>query len=689
MERMIEKTTITNNIMEWFKSPAIHQLVLSLTMLAFIIHMDKMNFMLSHSILETLNSSICFSLAIIVINSYKLSRNNYFVFLGIVFGFVSFFNFLHEIAYMGAFINSTSPINLSMQINIAYRLVESFSILASFIFLYKSFKPYAVFYFYLLLSMVLLYLIFNTSFFPTCFASGSGMTPFANACEWAMMSSMAVSIFLFIKHRRHFGNRIAFYMSMYLLFIILTRFTADFNTSIYNSYSLTSHVFKFVSYYFLYKALVEKVVKCPLDSLCQDIAGKNSELERTINMLSYKNVKLEKIKEELQASKDKYKKFLEFLPDAVFIRHGQEIVYANTAAVKLFKAKDAEELLGKAPVDLVHPCCQNCLAHGLEDQKEGVVPCLNFNDLKLAALDGTLIDADVKCTPLGAREEDFYITVIHDLFERKNAENAVKLLNEARENEKLKTEFFANLSHELKTPINVIYSALQVMDLNNGEKESKKYNRVIRQNCYRLLRLVNNLIDSTRIDAGFLKLHMAHENIVPVVEDVVQSISSYVESKGISLIFDTDVEEKYMDFDPDAMERIVLNLLSNAVKFSQENGTITVNIVDKGSKVAVCVKDDGIGIPESQQALVFERFKQVDKSFSRNKEGSGIGLSLVKSLVELHKGSITLKSEEGEGSEFIVELPVMENFKNCAVTEQAPQSSMIQKISIEFSDIYL
>jgi PAS domain S-box-containing protein len=447
----------------------------------------------------------------------------------------------------------------------------------------------------------------------------------------------------------------------------------------------------------LYKALVENVIKNPLNSLFNDLNNKNIELElktieleKTISKLNEEKVKAKKINKKLKVSKNNYQKLVDFLPDAVIFRHNYKIIYANAAAVKLFGAKDKKELIGKTPFELTNKGRLNDLIKKLEDQKNDINPTINYEECKLISLDGETKYAEIKSTPLEPKESNSYLCVLYDISERKKAEKAVKLLNEAKENEKLKTEFFANLSHELRTPINVIYSALQVVELNSKDEVTKKYNTIMKQNCCRLLRLVNNIIDSTKIDDGFLTLNLTCNNIVSVVEDIGLSVSNYIELHGMTLIFDTDVEEKYLNFDLDAIERIILNLISNAIKFRRENGTININIFDKGNSIIICVKDDGIGISTQQQSFIFDKFKQVDKSFTRNAEGSGIGLSLVKSLVELHKGTITLKSKEGVGSEFIIELPIFETSKHCVKNnDEIFQSNIIEKINVEFSDIYL
>lgn len=271
------------------------------------------------------------------------------------------------------------------------------------------------------------------------------------------------------------------------------------------------------------------------------------------------------------------------------------------------------------------------------------------------------------------------------------------LLDETIQSDKMKTDFFSNISHELKTPLNIIFSTTQLLSLytenDNLELNIKKLNKhikIIRQNSYRLLRLVNNLIDITKIDSGFIDLKLQNKNLVEVVENITLSTVEYVKSKSREIIFDTEIEEKIMAFDPEQMERIILNLISNAVKFTDPNDKIEVSIYDRKKSILISVKDTGIGIPEEKQMQIFERFRQADPLFSRKKEGSGIGLALVKSLVEMHNGTIGIHSKSGEGSEFIIELPVklVPEKENNHIIEKFSQHTNVEKINIEFSDIY-
>jgi two-component system phosphate regulon sensor histidine kinase PhoR len=278
-----------------------------------------------------------------------------------------------------------------------------------------------------------------------------------------------------------------------------------------------------------------------------------------------------------------------------------------------------------------------------------------------------------------------------------NLEKRTEELKATVEYEKLRTAFFANISHELRTPLNVIFSAEQMIEYNLEKLDMKMelegikgYTQIIKQNCYRLIRLIMNFIDITKIDAGYLHADFQNIDIIKVVEDITMSVVAYMSDKKIKLIFDTDIEECIVACDPDKIERIILNLLSNAIKFTPKDETIYVSIYDRVDKIVISVKDRGIGIPFDMQKLIFERFVQVDNSISRNREGSGIGLSIVKSLVEMHKGSIRLLSERGGGSEFIIELPKTRENDTDKNSEynSIKENQSIEKVNVELSDIY-
>lgn len=288
---------------------------------------------------------------------------------------------------------------------------------------------------------------------------------------------------------------------------------------------------------------------------------------------------------------------------------------------------------------------------------------------------------------------------LQEITERKLFEQEiVKSKKEAEEASKLKSEYIANMSHELRTPLNVMLGALQLFDIylkNDMESlREKMIKHVIpmKQNCLRLIRLVNNLIDTTKIDTGFMQIKLKNHNIVDIIEGITMSIIEFAKMKNIEVVFDCDSEEKLIACDVDMIERTMLNLISNAIKFTDNNGCIQINVIENKDKVMISVKDNGIGIPQDKLDVIFNRYKQVNASLSREQEGSGIGLSLSKSLVEMHGGRLYAKSILGNGSEFIIELPFIT--VNSDYSEQQSEiyieknHNLTERMNVEFSDIY-
>ncbi|CAH2213587.1 sensor histidine kinase [Tepidibacter aestuarii] len=432
------------------------------------------------------------------------------------------------------------------------------------------------------------------------------------------------------------------------------------------------------------------------------VEKRTNDLKNTVKKLREEIKERKRVELELKESQEQYCLLVELLPDSVFVHIDSNIVFVNKAATKLFGAKKSEDLIGKSIKDFIHRDFHENFNERMNIlQNNGNL--LSFCDYKIIDLDGTIVNLEVASTPFPWNGKLMILSVVRDITERKQAESLRKsvkdkerLLKEALEYDRIKTQFITNISHELRTPLNVMLGAIQMFKLLLNDKpcESKTYKMMtysdmMKQNCYRLIRLVNNLIDITKIDTGYFNINLKKCNIVKVIEDITLSVAEYVKDKDINLIFDTDVEEKIMPCDLDKMERILLNLLSNAIKFTDMNGSIYVNLEDKGSSIVISVKDTGIGISEDKQDMIFDRFIQVDKSLSRNREGSGIGLSLVKDFIELQGGTISLKSRLGYGSEFIIELPnkeieenTLEEIAICNINKNREQ------IQIEFSDIY-
>lgn len=325
----------------------------------------------------------------------------------------------------------------------------------------------------------------------------------------------------------------------------------------------------------------------------------------------------------------------------------------------------------------------------LEEIELEVLSSKSFRKSVYVEYNDSILDFSVQIFEINNNK--FKIITINDISAKYKLEKALLEYEIMKKEEIVKNEFFSNISHELKTPLNVIYSTNQLLNNTLPRDDFKeiysRHSESVNINCKRMLRLIDNIVDITKLDVGYKNPNFQNYDIVNVVEDMTLSVVNYANSKEIDIIFDTDIEELNIKFDLDMLERIVLNLLSNSIKFSHEKSTIVVKIFNNEDWVGIKVIDEGIGIDEELQSKIFDRFVQGDKSIRRKKEGSGIGLSLVKSFVELMDGKVYVESDGNRGSEFTVLLPnqvILDNgsvsYNNYNVDEE--------RIQLEFSDIY-
>jgi signal transduction histidine kinase/ligand-binding sensor domain-containing protein/DNA-binding response OmpR family regulator len=266
--------------------------------------------------------------------------------------------------------------------------------------------------------------------------------------------------------------------------------------------------------------------------------------------------------------------------------------------------------------------------------------------------------------------------------------NRIRLRNQLRvehvkrakmtEMDSLKTRFFANISHELRTPLTLIMGPAEQLSSELQDERLRHKSQLIYSNAQRLLRLINQLLDISRLESGSMKLHAGLYDVVPFLKGITMSFSAYAERKRIDLNFTTTEERIALYFDHDKAEKIFINLISNAIKYTPTGGSVSITVSKENSASGSCanisISDTGIGIPSDQLVFVFDRFYQVNGSGSHEQEGTGIGLALVKELVELHHGSVTVTSEMGTGSVFTVKLPLgMEHLSHDDILDRDKQ----------------
>lgn len=421
-----------------------------------------------------------------------------------------------------------------------------------------------------------------------------------------------------------------------------------------------------------------------------------SGLVQTLADSGLRLLESEKYQKELKKSEQYINTIFNSVNDAIFIHDSDgTIIDINKTAVRMF-GYTHDELIGMKIEKLISessPCSGEDVTQLFKNVNSEEQPQIFELIGKNKGKQDFWIEVNIHMAKVD--DYDRLVAAVRDITDRKKTE--MELQNKALEMENMRTEFFANISHELKTPLNIIFGSMQIISMMISDKDKpidkvKIINTlsIQRQNCLRLLRLINNLIDSNKLESGEFDINLTNCNVVSLVEEITLSVADYIKSKNINLVFDTNIEEKIIACDPDKIERIMLNLLSNAVKFTGLVGSIYVSVFDGKEFITITVEDTGIGIPEDKLDIIFDRFRQVDKSLTRSREGSGIGLSIVKSLVEIHGGTISVESNYGKGTKFIIKLPVrttdIENNKER--NKLFNDDNYVERISIEFSDIY-
>ncbi|AGC68100.1 PAS/PAC sensor signal transduction histidine kinase [Thermoclostridium stercorarium subsp. stercorarium DSM 8532] len=262
-----------------------------------------------------------------------------------------------------------------------------------------------------------------------------------------------------------------------------------------------------------------------------------------------------------------------------------------------------------------------------------------------------------------------------------------------------KNDWIFALSHELRTPLNVILSTIQLAQLGMKKCEDSEYSKVktkyleiMKQNCYRLLKMVNNLIEINRLDSGFFNIDLKNEDIVNIVREMTFSVTEYAKIKNIDIAFESNKDHHIAAIDIFQLERIMLNLLSNAIKFTPSGGNIKVILKVEEKEILISVSDTGPGIPEEYGNMIFERYCQTSGKSLIEKKGSGMGLYLVKKLLDKMNGRIWFCNNEDKGATLTFSLPNLQLPQSCTVKEELSPDyikSRTEYLEIEFSDIYV
>ncbi|KAB3529240.1 MASE3 domain-containing sensor histidine kinase [Alkaliphilus serpentinus] len=663
-------------------TPIIEMIVIFL-LSSVLFFINTKNGMMFFSIIEFFGVFISFMILFIVLNTYIINLEDYILFLGISYGITGIIRLIYLLTYVGI-VENNQILNI-YPIRALESLLVALGFLLTLLILNKNIKLRIAIMIYFVTS----FLCIGQIIIPSSIEGINYDTIRLILYVFSLIIT-AINLAVYLNCKKMFHKN----TFVYILSFLLSRLVSEmlFIVSVrMNACYILAHILELVSYYMIYKGIVETSLRRPYRLLFFRLNEMVDELRKEIEIRRRSEKNLKK-------SQERYRKLVELLPDPVYVHDEDKFYYCNEKGAELLGIAKPEGIIGKKLAEFIPP---KSYESAIEDimrilsNKTNHIPTKKYKIVNIA---GTEVDVEVTSVSFPDDNHPLVLSVLRDIRDKKQREvleEQIKvekeLLKEAIEYDRIKTEFFANLSHELKTPINLIYSTLQLMEMDlinsqNNEKMRKRMG-VLRQNCNRIIKQVDNLIDITKLDANYYELKFVKGDIVEVVEGITESVGNLIQSRNIQLTFETSIERRVMVFDPNALERIMLNLLSNAVKFTNCGDRIYVSMMEVENRISIIVGDTGIGIPEDRLMTIFERFNQIDKSLTRNHEGSGLGLTIAKSLVELHGGSLKVKSTYGKGTEFIVELPTDGTVKD-EETQMEMFSRNIDKIKIEFSDIY-
>jgi len=260
-------------------------------------------------------------------------------------------------------------------------------------------------------------------------------------------------------------------------------------------------------------------------------------------------------------------------------------------------------------------------------------------------------------------KDRYWNVIVSALYNQERIRGAVAVLRdmtEERKLDKLRKDFVANVSHELRTPIAMLqgYSEALIDDVAQDEEQRKELAKVIYDESLRMGRLVNELLDLARMEAGYTNLNQEDVAVKPFVERVVHKFSTLAREKNIELTVHLSVDVEFAYMDPDRIEQVLTNLIDNAIRHTPSGGKIIVTVESDEQRLYIEVKDTGSGIPPEDLPFVFERFYKADKARTRGSSGTGLGLAIAKNIIHAHNGEISVESILGEGTAFTISIPV-------------------------------
>lgn len=394
-------------------------------------------------------------------------------------------------------------------------------------------------------------------------------------------------------------------------------------------------------------SIIFNITKENYNFIFKETVNTSKYLEEINNKIIKNNYKLEVAYKKIKDKQQLYKSFLSSLPyPIVIVNQNLRISYCNLNFLNSIGEKNLRRVVNRRIESYID----------ISSSIKEILSGFNKNEKVSYSTSITINGKQFEGRFLGLNtEENEFILLLKDLTEELRLRDMKEELESIKMKEEIKKNFLSNISHDLKIPVNIIYSAIQLEKIlidNNDIDKLGFYNEISKENCFILTKFTNNLIDISKIDSSNLEANLIYDNIVVFIEDYLISLNTYIKNSGINLLFDTEEEEIYTYFDTEMMQRVILNLVSNSIKFTKKGGTIFTRIKVELDLITIEIGDNGEGMSEEFVKKAFNKYEMEERAKTYNPNGSGVGLFVVYNLIKAQNGNVEIKSEEGNGTTF-------------------------------------
>ena len=381
-------------------------------------------------------------------------------------------------------------------------------------------------------------------------------------------------------------------------------------------------------------------------------------------------LKLENI---LAESEKKYKTIVNSSPDGIIIHTKGIIVFANPSAARILSYPSAESIVGKNVFSFVHPDFIKVVNERIEKVYENRESCVNIQE-QFINFRGESIDVDVLASAIDYNGEAASQVIFRDITHFKQRDKLIKEKEAAESANNAKSAFLNNVSHEIRNPMNAIIGMTNILSRTNLDENQKNIIVSLQHSATNLLSILNNILDFSKIDSNNVEIYIEPFTIQTLKKNIHSEFQKLAEQKGIELIYNNNSDLEIMLLgDYNKTKQIINNLVSNAIKFTQA-GSVCIDFnYDKSiNQLVIKIIDSGVGIKKEYLDKLFDPFSQLDSSYTKEFSGTGLGLAIVKKYVEILNGKISINTEEGIGTTFIVKLPFeIKSTKQASVTSQS------------------